>query len=68
MKKRVPYFSDGVRRKISESQKEQRQRDMARNKEIAESGLKMIRFWENEIKVMTIKDLRNKLNNFQIPC
>ncbi|HLD91251.1 MAG TPA: NUMOD3 domain-containing DNA-binding protein [Patescibacteria group bacterium] len=39
--------------------------DIIRNNELRQVGYHILRFWENEIKVMEIDDLRNKLNVFK---
>lgn len=37
--------------------------DHVRTKELIEQGFKILRLWEKEIKVMNIKEFKNKLNN-----
>ena len=41
-----------------------REIDHIRTKELMEKGFKVLRLWENEIKVMTINEFKNKLGGF----
>jgi len=44
-------------------QKEQIEKDKIRTKELIEKGYKVLRLWEDEIKVMNLNEFRNKLYN-----
>jgi len=46
---------------LNKRQREQRERDDSRTKELLEKGYNVIRIWENEIKQMSLKDFENKL-------
>ena len=46
---------------LSKKQKEQRQRDSIRTKELIEKGYKIIRLWEHDINKMELKDFKKKL-------
>ncbi len=40
--------------------------DIIRNEELKQKGYKVLRFWESEINVMELQDLKNKLIQFRI--
>lgn len=46
---------------LTEKQKKQKKRDSARTKELIEKGYRVIRIWENEIRVMSINDFKEKI-------
>ncbi len=48
-------------KQLNKRQKEQKERDNIRTKELIEKGYKVIRIWENEIREMTLEDLKSKL-------
>ncbi len=52
--------------KLNKRQKEQRERDDLRTKELLEKGYNVIRIWENEIKKMSVDDFKNKLEEINV--
>jgi len=48
---------------LNERQKEQKERDTIRTKELIEKGFKVLRLWEKEIKVMGLKEFKIKIQN-----
>ena len=51
---------------LTQKQIEQKQRDQIRTEELIESGFKILRLWESEIKEMTIRDFKNKIRGMAI--
>lgn len=48
---------------LIQRQKEQKERDCIRTKELQEKGFKVLRLWENDIKKMELNDFKNKIEN-----
>lgn len=58
------YWSYG--NNLSKDQKEQRKEDLIRTNEMRDKGYKVLRFWETEIKLMELQDLKTKLNQMGV--
>lgn len=52
-------------KKLSENQKKQKIKDDKRTKQLLEKGYRVLRLWEDNIKLMNLKDLQNKLEVIQ---
>jgi len=50
-------------KELNKKQKGQRERDVARNKELKEKGYRVIRLWDNEINKMDLNDFELKLKS-----
>jgi len=48
--------------KLNKKQKEQRERDKIRNKELIEKGYKVLRLWENEIRGLSMEEFNVMIN------